>query len=130
MASESGSNSERGPVDPTPKVPEITYALNEFAKKVHGTAVKNGWWKDHRDDMHCLNLIHSEVSEATEACRANPDHPCDKFPTISWLEEELSDIIIRVLDFAEYKGCNIGNAVKLKAQYNETRSYRHGGKKF
>lgn len=41
---------------------------------------------------------------------------------------ELADIIIRVLDMCGWYGIDIEAAVAEKMEYNETRSYRHGGK--
>ena len=45
------------------------------------------------------------------------------------LEEELADIIIRVLDNAEYLEVDIEKAVISKHAFNHTRKTRHGGKK-
>jgi hypothetical protein len=44
------------------------------------------------------------------------------------MEEELADIIIRAMDTACVFGLDIGNAVKLKHEYNKTRPHKHGGK--
>lgn len=42
---------------------------------------------------------HGELSELWEAHRKGQLHaPCDKTPTLSCLEEEMADIIIRTLD--------------------------------
>lgn len=41
-------------------------------------------------------------------------------------EEELADIIIRVLDLSGHRGINIGRAVLVKMQYNKTRPHKHG----
>ena len=42
---------------------------------------------------------------------------------------ELADIVIRVLDLAEYYGIDMGEAIAQKHAYNLTRPYKHGGKK-
>lgn len=75
-----------------------------------------------------LCLIHSEVSEALEAVRhGNP--VSEHCPEISGLEEELADVVIRVLDLAGESGMDIDRAVRLKMDFNRNRPYRHGGKK-
>lgn len=66
-----------------------------------------------------LALIHTEVAEATEAVR-HLDR--ENF------EEELADVLIRVLDCAGGLGINMDEAVRAKLEKNRTRGYRHGGK--
>lgn len=41
-------------------------------------------------------------------------------------EEELADVIIRILDMAEAKDWNIAKAIIEKHEYNKTRPYKHG----
>lgn len=43
-------------------------------------------------------------------------------------EEEMADIIIRVLDLAGHRGIDLGRAVLVKMQYNSTRPHKHGKK--
>ena len=43
---------------------------------------------------------------------------------------ELADVIIRIMDYARGKGLNVAEALVLKMEYNTTRPYKHGGKKF
>jgi NTP pyrophosphatase (non-canonical NTP hydrolase) len=42
---------------------------------------------------------------------------------------ELADAVIRILDYCEYAGIDLGVAIRQKMAYNELRPYRHGGKK-
>ncbi len=42
---------------------------------------------------------------------------------------ELADAVIRLFDHAYAVGIDLDEAIAVKMQYNETRSYRHGGKK-
>ena len=87
----------------------------------------NGWrvlqpdeWEDHYKIPGILALIHSEVSEALEAFRNNDPKN---------FEEELADIIIRVLDCAGGLGFDLEAAVRLKMEKNRKRPFRHGGKR-
>ena len=64
-----------------------------------------------------LALIHSEVSEALEATRKGDD---------AGFEEELADVIIRVLDLADALDLNMAVAIRDKMIKNESRSVRHG----
>jgi len=41
-------------------------------------------------------------------------------------EEELADIIIRVLDLSGHRDIDIGRAVLVKMEYNSTRPHKHG----
>jgi len=43
-------------------------------------------------------------------------------------QDELADVIIRVLDLCAYKGIDISFHVDAKIRYNETREYKHGKK--
>ena len=78
---------------------------------------------------YCSNL-HAEVSELFEAYRkGNLYNNCDKPIDLNCAEEELADIIIRALDAAVAFNIDIGEAIKKKDAYNQTREYKHGGKK-
>jgi len=116
--------------------------LDELAKLVHGLAWEKGWHsKDEGEDAfieRACNNLHDEVSELHEAWRNNRLRQlCDKaeemedvgIEPLTCLEEELADIVIRVLDNAEKLGVNIERAVVLKHRFNATRPVRHGGKR-
>lgn len=87
----------------------------------------NGWHNPACDIQTDLLLIHSEVSEATEALRKGCLRMADGPDSV---EEELADVIIRVLHTAEKNGLDVFRAVELKHRKNEQRPYRHGNKKF
>ena len=81
-----------------------------------------------------IALFHSEISEALEEFRNgrplndtyyNPEAPTkpEGVPT------ELADVFIRILAFAYEHHIDLGKAVLEKMAYNESRPFRHGGKK-
>jgi len=100
-----------------------------MADAIYDYAKAKGWWEDERNDGELIALMHSELSEALEGLRhGNP--PSEKIPAFTQVEEELADTVIRILDTARARGWRIGQAVEAKHQYNLTRPYKHGGKKF
>jgi len=110
--------------------------LDELANNLNDTAMKKGFWEpmarmDIQDDFifyaKQLAMIHSEVTEALEALRK--DYGDQKFV------EELSDIIIRVLDL--WSGMNkirvgelpsIHDTLLEKANVNKNRPRLHGNR--
>lgn len=104
-------------------------ALNYIANEVHCLAIEKGWYDNERDFSEYIANIHAELSELFEAYRKGTlNQECDKNNGMTCFEEELADIVIRVLDMSEKFNVDIGNAVLKKHEYNKTRKYRHGGK--
>jgi hypothetical protein len=102
-----------------------------MAEDVHNNAVAHGFWEaDEKMDPNAstglrFSLIHSEVSEALEAVRAgNP--PDDKIPEFTSEEAELSDAVIRIMDYGKKKKLRLGEAILAKHKYNIGRPFKHG----
>lgn len=75
-----------------------------------------------------LTLIKTEVAEGMDAVGiGNP--PSEHCPSMTGLEEELADIIIRTLDLCADMGYDADRIVRLKMDFNATRPAMHGGKK-
>lgn len=45
------------------------------------------------------------------------------------VEEELADLVIRLMDFSVHRGYDVAGAISKKMKKNEKRPYRHGGKR-
>lgn len=127
--------------------------LNELAKKIHENAKAKGFYEKDINVAEKLCLVHSEVSEALEADRknhyteheeawhlqemANPQvggyfHSDAEFLGLfamsvkNTFEDELADVVIRVLDLCACKGIDIESHIKAKMRYNALREYKHG----
>lgn len=100
---------------------------NKITKDVHRIAKDKGWWDTERNNGEMIALIHSELSEALEILRKHPLSVSVKIDALA-IEEELADIVIRVMDMAAGMGWNVGEAIIKKIKYNEGRTYRHGKK--
>lgn len=119
-------------------------SLNALAKQVHANAKYHGFFDKEKNIGEMLCLIHSEVSEALEADRKdrysgvavsiiynNSDELFQQNYRIAikgTFEEEMADIIIRVLDMCAFKGIDIDAHVAAKMRYNSLREYKHGKK--
>lgn len=121
--------------------------INQLAKDIHDINVSNGFYEEAKNIGEMLALIHSEVSEVLECDRndqyanLNPNAidriksaPDNYYMEVfegevkDTFEDELADIIIRVLDLAAYKQINIDEHIRLKMKYNSLRPYKHGKK--
>lgn len=73
--------------------------FNELAKTIHQLNVDAGWWSDmNRDVYQCLQLVSTEIAEATEGERKHLKD--DKLPHRIMGEVELADALIRTFDLA------------------------------
>lgn len=131
-------------------------AMEKLQTRAHQNSVKHGFWDgpDNDNIPTKLCLIHSEVSEWLEAFRKDPKAPCEKIMPeqrvnekfiipaqvvgiidsggvrpITKEEEEAADVFIRLLDLCEKRGIDLARVTLAKMAYNETRDFRHGGKR-
>lgn len=110
--------------------------ISKWQKIVHQNAKNKGFYDGplgQRTDLRIasmLALVHSEVSEALEDVRKGhmkTEIESDGKPV--GFPSELADIVIRVLDMAEWMGIDMNAVMKLKHDYNCTREYRNGNKR-
>jgi NTP pyrophosphatase (non-canonical NTP hydrolase) len=121
---EYGEGLSGNPLKPEPKT-----EFQRMQADIHQAAIAKGWWDNPRNHGEIIALIHSELSEALEVIR-NGEPMSGKIPEFTELELELADVAIRLMDYAESRGIDLWSEIAAKAEYNKTRSYRHGGKRF
>lgn len=127
---------------------EVPAGLNKLACAIYERNVEKGFYEKEKNIGEMLCLIHSEVSEALEADRnrsyATLTEP-QRNVLMGWngsddfvkdykdkvkgtFEEEMADIVIRLLDMCAFKGIDIEFHVKAKMRYNMLREKYHGKK--
>lgn len=119
--------------------------INQLAQEIHQNAKDKGFFDSEKNIGEMLCLIHSEVSEALEADRKNLYSTSSASEINSYIidemfvtdfeigvkntfENELADIMIRVMDLAAFKGIDLEQHILAKMRYNSMREYKHGKK--
>ena len=118
-------------------IEEACAAVTTLIDESHRTALEKGWWKDpNRNVMEQLCLFHCEVSEAAEEYRRDGPEALARIQfNVDGKEGkpggfavELADLLIRVFDTCGRYAIPLGEALRLKLEYNKSREYRHGNK--
>lgn len=101
-----------------------TEMLNALKDKAHKTAVEHGFYEEVKPDAFYLGLVMSEAGEAINADRKGRHADTNRFeevmvkrcisPRVAFeenikdsVEDEIADIVIRLLDFAGLKGYKV-----------------------
>lgn len=105
-------------------------SISEWQTEIHELAKSKGWYDQPRTPLELHMLIVSEIAEATEAARKGDDYHVTETGKPEGEAVELADAVIRILDYAEFRGFNLERIMLEKHEYNKNRSYRHGGKKY
>ena len=110
--------------------------IDMLAEHIADAIERNGFWDSPEDPLHMipkkLNLIHTEVSEATDVHHKSYDDGAeDPLVGMTPMQEEdfvdeLADAVIRILDVAGYYDLAIGDAILSKVEKNKDRPFRHG----
>ena len=104
---------------------DLANTINTTSQLVHANAVAKGFWDSDRNDGELIALMHSELSEALEGLRhGNP--PSDHIPEFTAVEEEMADLLIRVMVAAAGKGWRLGEALVAEIELSQGREWRHG----
>lgn len=119
--------------------------IPELQKEIHENAKSKGFHEGEKNIGEMLCLIHSEVSEALESDRVGKwkEGRINMDVVNGWaedgnfkeyfienvkdtFEDELADVVIRVMDLAESYGIKLYDHIIAKMRYNSLREAKHG----
>lgn len=106
------------------RLTEFRSSFTALQNEIYDVAYRNGFHELEGNDLFTptkLALIISEVVEALEAHRRKKD---------SDIASELADIVIRTMNLAESLGIDLAQAIVNKHEFNKTRPYKHGDKRY
>lgn len=103
------------------------HAFNTLSEQIYANNVKVGWFSNPKtkkrlnpDPLQKLMLIVTEVAEAAEGVRKNKMD--DHLPHRPMEEVELADVLVRVFEYAGWRGLDLGGAFVEKINYNAHRA--------
>lgn len=103
---------------------DFTEAFEDRSLEAYNNAVAHGFYENPPSDLERFALMHEELGEASSWHRhGNPDSDHIAF---SGVEEELADVIIRIMDYATYRKLDVAGAIVAKMEFNKSRPYKHG----
>lgn len=105
--------------------------MEAMTRAAYETARSKGWWPEDQEVNHGeqIALMHSELSEGLEYQR-HGNGKSDHIPEFTGMEEELADVVIRIMSYAGRTNQRIWPALVHKMRFNHSRPNRHGGKLF
>ncbi len=134
--------------DLPPGEEDVRDAIDTIVRFFHSAALKSGWWIDKKTGVKFTNeeidanvvpkkllMVHTEISEATEAHRTDSmDTHCPEFHGVA---VELADALIRIADLAGIMNVPLADAAIAKNRFNQVRPdhkpenrAKKGGKKY
>lgn len=129
--------------------------INQLSIEIHKINREKGFYDSEKNIGEMLCLIHSEVTEALECdrkyryCELDNENwnvigstlreDLEGFDDLQFkklfemsvkdtFEDELADIMIRVMDLAAFKEIDLEAHIKAKMRYNQLRPHKHGKK--
>lgn len=108
-------------------------AIIELQNIIRGQNTTKGWESPIPTGLEIavkIALVGTEAGEMLDAFRNEPVKMSAKCPALTEVEEEAADVGIRFLSLCDTLGIDLARCMLHKMAYNETRPYKHGGKKF
>ncbi|GIP39056.1 hypothetical protein J31TS4_23360 [Paenibacillus sp. J31TS4] len=98
--------------------------IQKLCLEAYEIAKQNGWHEEKREFGTLIALMHSELSEALEAYRKDPED-------VMWsnITEELADVCIRIFNACGEYNLDLAAAIENKMRKNKERGYKHGGRR-
>jgi GNAT superfamily N-acetyltransferase len=96
------------------------------------TLVRHAFVPDSQDPEATCDQIRVMPDNRREKCGWGPNamiHNTSTIPKPEGVGSEAADLLIRLLDTCERRGIDLAFEFRRKLRYNQTRSYRHGGRR-